>query len=155
MARGLNNVYLVGTLTQAPELRYTPGGLAILELNLAGNDHVIGDDGQPRELAWYHRATVFGAQGESLANQLGEGTPVYVEGRLNYRSWEAPDGQKRASLDVNASGSRSSGSADAAISRPSSTRGASSGCATRSTRSCSSATSRATRSSATRRAGAP
>jgi single-strand DNA-binding protein len=103
MARGLNNVYLIGTLTQAPELRYTPGGLAILELNLAGNDHVIGDDGQPRELAWYHRATVFGAQGESFANQLEAGTPVYVEGRLNYRSWEAPDGQKRASLDVTAS----------------------------------------------------
>jgi single-strand DNA-binding protein len=103
MARGLNSVYLIGTLTQAPELRYTPGGLAILELNLAGNDHVIGDDGQPRELAWYHRATVFGAQGESFANQLEAGTPVYVEGRLNYRSWEAPDGQKRASLDVTAS----------------------------------------------------
>jgi single-strand DNA-binding protein len=103
MARGLNTIFLVGTLTQAPELKYTPAGLAILELNLAGNDHVVGDDGQPRELAWYHRATVFGAQGESLANQLAEGTPVYVEGRLNYRSWEAPDGQKRASLDVNAS----------------------------------------------------
>jgi single-strand DNA-binding protein len=102
MARGLNNVYLVGTLTQPPELRYTPGGLAILELNLAGNDHVIGDDGQPRELAWYHRVTVFGAQAESLANQLEEGVPVYAEGRLNYRSWEAPDGQKRSSLDVNA-----------------------------------------------------
>jgi len=103
MARGLNNVYLVGTLTQAPELRYTPGGLAILELNVAGNDHVIGDDGQPRELAWYHRVTVFGAQGESFANQLEAGSPVFVEGRLNYRSWEAPDGQKRASLDVVAS----------------------------------------------------
>jgi len=102
MARGLNNVYLVGTLTQAPELRYTPGGLAILELNLAGNDHVVGDDGQPRELAWYHRVTVFGAQGESMATQLEAGSPTFVEGRLNYRSWETPDGQKRSSLDVNA-----------------------------------------------------
>ena len=102
MARGLNNVYLVGTLTQAPELRYTPGGLAILELNLAGNDHVVGDDGQPRELAWYHRVTVFGAQAESLANQLQEGSAAFVEGRLNYRTWESPDGQKRSSLDVNA-----------------------------------------------------
>lgn len=103
MARGLNNVYLVGTLTQKPELRYTPGGLAILELNVAGNDHVIGDDGQPRELAWYHRVTLFGAQGESLGDQLEAGTPVFVEGRLNHRSWEQPDGQKRSSLDVVAS----------------------------------------------------
>lgn len=103
MARGLNIVMLAGTLTQAPELRYTPAGLAILELNLAGNDHVVGDDEKLRELAWYHRVTVFGAQGESLANQLEEGSPTFVEGRLNYRSWDAPDGQRRSALDVVAS----------------------------------------------------
>lgn len=102
MARGLNSIYLVGTLTQAPELRYTPSGLAILELNVAGNDHVIGDDGQPRELAWYHRATVFGGYAESLANQLEAGHPVLIEGRLNHRSWDTPDGQKRSALDINA-----------------------------------------------------
>jgi single-strand DNA-binding protein len=100
MARGLNIAMLVGTLTQAPELKYTPAGLAILELNLGGNDHVIGDDEKPRELAWYHRVTVFGSQGESLANQLEEGAPAFVEGRLNYRTWESPDGQKRSALDI-------------------------------------------------------
>jgi single-strand DNA-binding protein len=103
MARGLNTVMLVGTVTQAPELRYTPAGLAILELNMAGNDHVIGDDGNPRELAWYHRVTVFGSQGESLANQLEEGVPAFVEGRLNYRSWEGQDGSRRSALDIVAS----------------------------------------------------
>jgi single-strand DNA-binding protein len=100
MARGLNVVMMAGTLTQAPELRYTPAGLAILELNLGGNDHVVGDDDKMRELAWYHRVTVFGAQGESLANQLEEGSPVFVEGRLNYRSWDGQDGQRKAALDV-------------------------------------------------------
>lgn len=100
MARGLNVVMMAGTLTQAPELRYTPAGLAILELNLGGNDHVVGDDDKLRELAWYHRVTVFGAQGESLANQLEEGSPVFVEGRLNYRSWDGQDGQRKAALDV-------------------------------------------------------
>ena len=103
MARGLNNVYLAGTLTQAPELRYTPGGLAILELNLGGNDHVIGDDDQKRELAWYHRVTLFGNQAEQQVNQLEVGAPVFVEGRLNYRSWESPEGQRRSSIDVVAS----------------------------------------------------
>ncbi|MEX2542196.1 MAG: single-stranded DNA-binding protein [Trueperaceae bacterium] len=102
MARGLNYIFLAGTLTQAPELRYTPSGLAILELNLGGNDHVIGDDDQQRELAWYHRVTVFGAQAESLATQLEEGTPVFAEGRLDYRSWESQDGQRRSALDVKA-----------------------------------------------------
>jgi single-strand DNA-binding protein len=102
MARGLNNVYLAGTLTQAPELRYTPAGLAILELNLGGNDHVLGDDGQMRELAWYHRVTVFGNAAEVLVNQVEVGTPVFTEGRLDYRSWESPEGQRRSSLDVKA-----------------------------------------------------
>lgn len=102
MARGLNAVHMVGTLVQAPEMRYTQNGLAILELNVAGNDNVIGDDGQPRELAWYHRVTLFGAQAEQMVNQLEAGTPVLVEGRLNYRTWESQEGQKRSSLDVNA-----------------------------------------------------
>jgi len=102
MARGLNAVHLVGTLVQAPEMRYTQNGLAILELNVAGNDNVIGDDDKPRELAWYHRVTLFGSQAEQMVNQLEAGTPVLVEGRLNYRTWESQEGQKRSSLDVNA-----------------------------------------------------
>lgn len=100
MARGLNHVTMAGMLVQDPEMRYTPGGLAILEVNLAGNDHVVGDDGKERELAWYHRATVFGAQAEMLADQLHAGDPVFVEGRLDYRSWESQDGGRRTALDV-------------------------------------------------------
>jgi single-strand DNA-binding protein len=103
MARGLNSIYLAGTLTQPPELRYTPGGMAILELNLGGNDHVIGDDERMRELAWYHRVTLFGSQAEQMVNQLEAGAPVFVEGRLNYRSWESQEGQRRSSIDVVAS----------------------------------------------------
>ena len=102
MARGLNSVYLAGTLTQAPEMKYTAGGLAILELNLGGNDHVVGSDGQARDLAWYHRVTVFGKQAEYLADQLEAGTPVFVDGRLNYRTWEDQNGQKRSALGINA-----------------------------------------------------
>ncbi len=102
MARGLNSIHLAGTLTQAAELRYTAGGLAILEMNLGGNDRVLGDDGQMRDLAWYHRATVFGAQAESLANQVSEGSPVFIDGALNYRTWDGNDGQRKSALDVKA-----------------------------------------------------
>ncbi|HEX7022635.1 MAG TPA: single-stranded DNA-binding protein [Trueperaceae bacterium] len=102
MARGYNSVQLVGTLTQRPELKYTAAGLAILELQLAGNDHVIGSDGQERQLAWYHRVTVFGKQAEYLADGLEQGTPVFVDGRLKYRTWEDQNGQKRSALDINA-----------------------------------------------------
>lgn len=100
MARGLNHVTMAGMLVQEPEMRYTPGGLAILELNLAGNDHVVGDDGKERELAWYHRATVFGGQAEMLVDQLHAGDPVFVQGRLDYRTWESQEGQRRSALDV-------------------------------------------------------
>jgi len=102
MARGFNSVQLVGTLTQAPELKYTAGGLAILELNLGGNDRVVGSDGQVRDLAWYHRATVFGKQAEYLVDGLQQGTPVFVDGRLKYRTWEDGSGQKRSALDISA-----------------------------------------------------
>ena len=77
MARGFNSVQLVGTLTQAPEMKYTAGGLAILELNLAGSDRIVGNDGQPRDLTWYQRVTVFGKQAEYLSEQLEVGTPVF------------------------------------------------------------------------------
>lgn len=101
MARGFNAVYLVGTLTRKPELRYTPGGLAILELNVAGNDHVVGDDGQARELAWYHRVSVFAKQAEYLVDQLEQGSAVFVDGRINYRSWDdATTGQRRSAVDI-------------------------------------------------------
>ncbi len=102
MARGFNNVQLVGTVTQAPEMKYTAGGLAILELNLAGSDHVIGNDGQPRDLTWYQRATVFGKQAEYLSEQLTVGSTVFVDGRLNYRTWDDQSGQKRSALSINA-----------------------------------------------------
>lgn len=102
MARGLNNITLIGTLTQAPELRYTPGGLAILEMNIGGSDRVLGDDGQLRDLAWYHRATSFGAAAESLANQLADGTPVFINGALEYSSWEDNTGQRKSAIKIKA-----------------------------------------------------
>ncbi len=103
MARGLNSVYLVGTLTEKPALTYSSGSLAILKLQLAGSDRVIGDDGEMRDLAWYHRVSVLGKQAEYLEEQLDAGTPVFVDGRLNYRSWEDPNsGQKRNALGITA-----------------------------------------------------
>lgn len=102
MARGFNSVQLIGTVTQKPELRYTAGGLAIMDIQLAGSDRVLGDDGQMRDLAWYHRVTVFSKQAEILADQLDEGVPIFVDARLNYRSWEDPGGQRKTALDLKA-----------------------------------------------------
>ena len=102
MARGKNTIHLIGTLTQAPEMKYTAGGLAILELSLGGNDDIRDKNGEERSVAWYHRVTAFGKQAEYLADQLEVGGVASVEGRLNYRTWEDQNGQKRSALGINA-----------------------------------------------------
>jgi len=101
MARGLNHVMLVGTLTQDPEMRYTPGGLAVLELNLGGNDLITDEAGNTREVPWYHRVKLLGKSAEFWGDGLKAGTPLFVEGKLEYRSWEQ-EGQKRSTLEIRA-----------------------------------------------------
>lgn len=101
MARGLNRVTLVGTLTQDPELRYTAGGLAVMELNLAGNDVVTDEQGQSREPAWYHRVKLLGKSAEFWGDTLKAGMALFVDGKLEYRAWEQ-DGQKKSSLEIRA-----------------------------------------------------
>ena len=99
MARGMNHVRLAGAVAKAPELRYTPAGLAVLEITLAGDDHVLGDDGKARSLPWYHRVTLFGIQAERYA-EIAVGTALLVEGRLDFRSWDTDAGERRNALDV-------------------------------------------------------
>lgn len=102
MARGLNHVYLLGALARDPELRYTPNGTAVADLTVAGEDTVIGFDKRERVLPWYHRVSLLGRQAEAISEQLKAGDPVLVEGALEYRSWETPEGQKRNQVQVKA-----------------------------------------------------
>lgn len=100
MALGLNHALLIGTLVRDPDLRYTPAGLAVLRLDLGGDDHLPDEDGTLRSRPWYHRATVFGAQAERVVDHLRTGTPVLVDGRLEQRVWDGEDGTTRRALDV-------------------------------------------------------
>ena len=101
MARGLNQVYLVGTLTSDPEMRYTPGGLAVMEITLAGSELVVDEGGAQREPVWYHRVKLLGKSAEFWGDSLKAGMALLIEGRLEYRSWES-DGQKKSALDIRA-----------------------------------------------------
>ena len=93
MARGMNNVILIGTLAREPELRYTPSGVAVYEATIAGEDHIAGQDGKQRQLPWYHRISILGKPAEWQAERnLQAGDPVMVEGSLDYSSWDAPEG---------------------------------------------------------------
>jgi single-strand DNA-binding protein len=100
-ASNINVVAITGNLTRDPELRSTPSGTSVCKLRVAVNSR--RKDGQTGE--WvdkpnYFDVTVWGAQGENCANYLSKGRPVAVEGRLDWREWEAQDGTKRQAVEI-------------------------------------------------------
>ena len=103
MVRGLNRVFLMGNLTRDPELRYTPAGQAVTNFSIAINRNYTTQSGEKKEDTCFVRVAVWGKQAENCAQYLSKGKPVFVEGRLQSRSWETEDGQKRSALDVVAS----------------------------------------------------
>jgi single-strand DNA-binding protein len=95
-----NKVILMGNLTRDPEVRYTPSGSAVTELDMAINRRFKKSDGQSGEETCYvNRITVWGRQAETCGQYLKRGAPVLVEGRLRYDQWEK-DGQKHSRLGV-------------------------------------------------------
>ncbi len=95
----LNKVFLMGNLTRDPELRYVPSGAPVATFGLAVNRRYVTQHGEKKDEVCFVRAVVFGKQAESCSQHLSKGRLVFIEGRLQYRSWEQ-EGQKRSSLDV-------------------------------------------------------
>jgi single-strand DNA-binding protein len=98
-ATNINRVIITGNLTRDPELRSTPGGTSVCSLRVAVNSRRKEGD-QWVDKPNYFDVTVWGAQGENCAQYLAKGRPVAVDGRLNWREWEAQDGSKRQSVDI-------------------------------------------------------
>jgi single-strand DNA-binding protein len=96
----LNKVLLIGRLTRDPELRYTPAGVAVTEFGLAVNRNYTMPNGEKREETCFVDINVWGKRGETAKEFLKKGRQVFIEGRLDFRSWEAQDGQKRSKLRV-------------------------------------------------------
>jgi single-strand DNA-binding protein len=95
---GLNNVVLIGNLTRDPELRYTPSGLPVATLRLAVNRNFTNQQGEIE--TDYFNVVVWRNQAEKCAEYLSKGRQVAITGRLQSRSWEANDGQKRSIVEV-------------------------------------------------------
>ena len=95
----LNKVFLMGNLTRDPELRYVPSGAPVATFGLAVNRRYVTQHGEKKDEVCFVRIVVFGKQAESCSQHLSKGRLVFIEGRLQYRSWEQ-DGQKRSMLDV-------------------------------------------------------
>jgi single-strand DNA-binding protein len=110
-------VVITGNLTQDPELRSTTGGTSVCEMRVAVNSRRKDQSGQWVDKPNYFNVVVFGAQGENCATYLSRGRPVAVEGRLDWREWEAKEGGgKRQAVQIIANtvqflGSRDGGGA--------------------------------------------
>jgi single-strand DNA-binding protein len=102
MAEGLNRAILVGNLGMDPELKFTQGGQAVLRLRLATTESFLGKGGERQERTDWHTVVVWGKRAEALNKILSKGRSIWVEGRIQTRSWEDKDGNKRSTTEINA-----------------------------------------------------
>ncbi|SDN36956.1 single-stranded DNA-binding protein [Vreelandella arcis] len=101
MARGINKVILIGNLGQDPEVRFTPSGTAVANLNLATTDTWTDrQSGQRQERTEWHRIVLFNKTAEIAQQYLKKGSKVYIEGRLQTRKWQDQNGQDRYSTEI-------------------------------------------------------
>ena len=97
-----NQVTLTGNLTDDPELRFTPNGVAVANFRLAVDQRVWDTDGWKDGEASYFRVNVWRDQAEHISRSLHKGARCVVVGRLKSRSWETPEGQRRSAVEVDA-----------------------------------------------------
>lgn len=99
----VNKVILVGNLGRDPELRHAPSGAAVASFTIATNEVWTNKDGQREVKTEWHRVVAFGKLAEICCQYLTKGKQVYLEGRLQTRSWEDRDGNKRYATEIVAS----------------------------------------------------
>jgi len=110
----LNKVFLMGNVTRDPELRYTPSGLAVVDIGLAVNrKYRASEGGDLREETTFVDITFWGKKAETLGKFISKGRPLFVEGRLKLDTWTNNDGQKRSKLKVTGENFQFLGSAGA------------------------------------------
>lgn len=97
----LNRAMIIGNATRDPEMRYTPNGQAVTSFGVATNRRWTNrDSGEVQEQVEFHDITVWGKMAENVSQFVKKGAPVYVEGRLQTRSWEGQDGAKRQKTEI-------------------------------------------------------
>jgi single-strand DNA-binding protein len=97
-----NQVTLTGNLTDDPELRFTPNGVAVANFRLAVDQRVWDTDGWKDGESSYFRVNVWRDQAEHVSRSLHKGARCVIVGRLKSRSWETPEGQRRSAVEVDA-----------------------------------------------------
>ncbi len=97
----LNRAQVIGNITRDPELRYTPNGQAVTTFSVATNRRWKNQgSGEFQEATEYHDVVAWGKAAEFVANYLKKGNKIYVDGRLQTRTWETPDGVKQRRTEI-------------------------------------------------------
>lgn len=111
---GVNKAILVGRLGKDPEIKYTPSGTAIANFTMATSENYKDKDGQKQERTEWHRIVAFGKLAEICGEYLAKGKQVYIEGRIQTRSWDDKDGNKKYMTEIVANTMQMLGKADEA-----------------------------------------
>jgi single-strand DNA-binding protein len=116
---GVNKVILVGNLGADPEIRYTPGGMAVVTFRLATSETRANKEGQKETKTEWHRVVAFGKLAEICGEYLSKGKQIYIEGKIQTRSWDDKDGNKKYTTEIVANsmqmlGSKAEGAAHSA-----------------------------------------
>lgn len=96
----VNKVIILGRLGQDPELKYTPGGMAVCNFTVATSESWADKAGQKQERTEWHRVVVWGKLGELCNQYLAKGRQAFIEGSLQTRSWDDKSGQKRYTTEI-------------------------------------------------------
>jgi len=109
----INKAFIFGNLTRDPELRAMPSGMNVVNFSVATNRTFKDRDGKKQEQTDFHNVVVFGRQADIVNQYLKKGSSVFVEGRIQTRSWEGKEGEKKYRTEIVADrvqfGPRSSG----------------------------------------------
>ena len=97
---GVNKVILIGRLGKDPDVRYTPSGQAVANFTMATSENWTGKDGQKQERTEWHRIVVWGRLAELCKDYLKKGRQVYIDGKLQTRSWDDKEGKKMYTTEV-------------------------------------------------------
>src|SRR3954464_7391306 len=96
----INKVFLFGNLTRDPELRALPSGMNVCSFSVATNRVYRDRDGKKQEQTDFHNIVVFGRQADTTNQYLKKGASVFIEGRIQTRSWEGKDGEKKYRTEI-------------------------------------------------------
>ncbi|MCF8068929.1 MAG: single-stranded DNA-binding protein [Desulfobacterales bacterium] len=100
MANGLNKVTLIGNLGRDPEMKYTPGGLAVCNFSIATTETYKNKNGEKVDKTEWHRIVAFSRLAEICGEYLSKGKQIYLEGKIQTRDWEDKDGNKRYTTEI-------------------------------------------------------